>query len=643
LSTSEIEKLFKAGADDSEIVAALQESQPALRERAIALAARHLPPEVLGRFVGDDENAVLRNAALSALERQGPYAVPHLVSLSRGENAEVAMFAVQILSRIKDPTSAQALLPLLSHPDSNIAQAAIEALGALKAREAVPGLIRLLDADLWLQFAAVAALGEIGDPRAVQPLLDAIPNDMLAEPAVDALGRIASAEALPRLLALLADHDRLPLRDGLLKACALILEAHLPSPSVFTRFRRKLDEERREQGVLEYLGGLLGSEERELARAAASVALCGHLEKLYPAIVQRALSGDPEEARWTAALCRKHERALRAALVDLLRNGDPRVRRGALMCAPADPTAVPLLVPLMQDRDANVRAAACQALGRCRDVSAIPALVEHFGRGTPPESLAAAEALGSMPGQSLIALAAYLEVQEKVLPALEILEAARSPLFPDKIVELIDAPQAPVRRAALRVLMNHDEVDAEEYLVRKLQDPDESVRIEAVELLVRNGSTRAVPALVDLLVVSDDLRYHAIRALGRLHAEAAAPELERLYPRATGHERLEIVAALIRIGAPTLLAFLKARLHDAEPEVRRVAADGVARVAPASELPLLVQLAQDPDWSVRNHAGWGLGRLGLAGGREALLALVRDMEPVVARTARSALTKLPPA
>ena len=192
------------------------------------------------------------------------------------------------------------------------------------------------------------------------------------------------------------------------------------------------------------------------------------------------------------------------------------------------------------------------------------------------------------------------------------------------------------------MLVNHDEVDAEEYLVRKLQDADESVRIEAVELLVRNGSTRAVPALVDLLVVSDDLRYHAIRALGRLHAEAAAPELERLYPRATGHERLEIVAALIRIGAPTLLAFLKSRLHDAEPEVRRVAADGVARVAPASELPLLVQLAQDPDWSVRNHAGWGLGRLGLAGGREALLALVRDMEPVVARTARSALTKLPP-
>ena len=638
-----MEKAFQLGASDDEIVAALQESQPILRERAIALAARHLAPETLGRFVGDDENAVLRNAALSALERQGPYAVPHLVALARGENAEVAMFAVQILSRIKDPGSAQALLPLLEHSDSNIAQAAIEALGALKAREAVPGLIRLLDADLWLQFAAVAALGEIGDPRAVQPLLDAIPNEMLAEPAVDAIGRIAVPEALPRLLSVLADHDRLPLRDGVLKACAAILEGHPAPPSVFTRFRRKLDEERRESGLVEYLGSLLGSDEVALARAAASVALSGHLEKLYPAVVQRALSPDAEEARWTAALCRKHERAVRAALADLLQNRDARVRRGALMCAPADPASIPLLVPLMQDRDAEVRAAACQALGRCREVSAIPALVEHFGRGTPPESVAAAEALGSMPGQSLIALAPYLEEEAKVLPALEILEAARSPLFPDKIVELLDAVQAPVRRAALRVLVNHDEVDAEEQLVRKLQDLDESVRIEAVELLVRNGSTRAVPALAALLVVSDELRYHAIRALGRLRAETAAAQLERLFPRATGHERLEIVAALIRIGAPGLLPFLKSRLKDAEPEVRRVAADGLARVATASELPLLVQLAEDADWSIRNHAGWGLGRLSLPQGRDALLALVRDTEPVVARTARAALAKLPAA
>lgn len=629
-----------SGAREAEVIAALVD--PALRERAIALAARHLPPEMLGRFVGDDENAVLRNAALSALERQGPYAVPYLMQLARGENHEVAMFAVQILSRIKDPASAHALLPLLEHKDSNIAQAAIEALGGLKAREAVPGLLRLLDADLWLQFAAVAALGEIGDSRAVPGLLDAIPNEMLAEPAVEALGRIGSTEALPRLLGLLADHDRLPLRDCVLRAVAAVLEERAPPPSVFTRFRRKLDEEKLEPGLTAYLEALLASREHGLARAAASLSLWSQLEKLYPAVVKRALSADAEEARWTAALCRRHERAVRAALGDLLKHPDPQVRCGALLCAPGDASTVSIAVPMLGDSEAEVRAAACQTLGRCRDVAAIPALVERFGRGTPPESVAAAEALGSMPGQSLSPLAPYLDEPARALSTLEILETAHSPLFPDRVLELLEAPEAPVRRAALRVLVFHDEIDSEEQLVRKLQDTDESVRIEAVELLVRNGSTRAVPALIGLLFVSDDLRYHVIRALGRLRATGAAGELAQLFARAGGHERLEIVAALIRIGAPGLHEFLKERLADADAEVRRVAADGIARVATASELALLERLAQDADWTIRNHAGWGLGRLGLAQGRDALLALVRDTEPVVARTARAALAKLPP-
>ena len=625
----------------NEILAGLEDPQPAVREKAIALAARHVSPETLGKLVGNDENAVLRNSALAALERQGPYASPHLVSLARGKDLEVAMFAVQILSRIKDPSTVEALLPLVEHPDTNIAQAAIEALGALKAREAVPALIHRLDADLWLQFAAVAALGEIGDPRAVGPLLDAIPNEMLSEPAVEALGRIAAPESLPRMLALLADHDRLPLRDFVLRAAAVVLEGHAVPPSVFTRFRRKLQlgEEKQEAQLCDYLGGLIASSEKGLARAAASLALSVELEKLYPLVVQRAVEGDVEEARWTAALCRRHERALRIALLGLLQNADPRVRRAALVATHGDVITV---LPLLQDPDVAVRAAACQALGRSRDVAAIPALIDRFANGSPQEVSAAGEALGGMPGQSLLALAPFLEAPERLLSALAVLEAAKSPLFEDKVVLLLDADAGPVRRAALRVLVNLDDVDFESHLVRKLEDPDESVRIEAVELIVRNGSsTRAVPALIGLLGVGDDLRYHVIRALGRLRATAAAHSLEALFSRAGGHERLEVVAALIRIAAPGILAFLKARLAEPDPEVRRVAADGLARVATVAELPLLVQLAQDADWNIRNHAGWGLGRLGVAGGREALLSLVRDTEAVVARTARAALAKLP--
>jgi HEAT repeat protein len=54
-------------------------------------------------------------------------------------------------------------------------------------------------------------------------------------------------------------------------------------------------------------------------------------------------------------------------------------------------------------------------------------------------------------------------------------------------------------------------------------------------------------------------------------------------------------------------------------------------------LPVLERLAEDPDWDIRNSAARGLGRVGTPETRPALLTLARDVESVVAATARSAL------
>ena len=146
------------------ILAALEDPAPTVRERAIRLAARYVEPAVLGELVADGANAIRRNAGLSALERQGPYAVPHLVGMLRGDDPELLLFALQSLSRIGLAEAGPAILPLLDHPDPNVAQAAIEAAGRLRVRQAVPALSGLLGRDLWLQLAAIAALGEIGNP-----------------------------------------------------------------------------------------------------------------------------------------------------------------------------------------------------------------------------------------------------------------------------------------------------------------------------------------------------------------------------------------------------------------------------------------------------------------------------------------------
>ena len=188
------------------ILATLEDEAPTVREQAIRYAARYLEPARLVHLVANHERALLRNSAIAALERQGPYAVPPLVDVLGGTaDAELAMFTLQVLTRIGDPSSGAAVLPFVRHENQNVAQAAIEALGAFRAAEAVPDLLALMAGNLWLQLAAVNALGEIGDARAAGPLLALVPDSLLAIPAIQALGKLPAAAVAEPLAQLLCD------------------------------------------------------------------------------------------------------------------------------------------------------------------------------------------------------------------------------------------------------------------------------------------------------------------------------------------------------------------------------------------------------------------------------------------------------
>jgi HEAT repeat protein len=637
---SALEGAMGNGDREAAILTALGDPSTLVRERAIALAARHLSPEALGALLGNGENAVLRNSAFAALERQGPYAVPHLLKLTVGGDSEVAMFSVQILSLINDSSASRALLPLLDHPDRNIAQSAIEALGNVQAIEAVPALIRLLTADLWLQFAAVVALGKLGDGQAVRPLLELCTHEVLAEPAIEALGRIGSPEALRPLVEILYSNDRIPQRDQVLRAVAATLERN-PGAAAGSRIRAGLTEAGEKSGLCDWLRGLLGCDDVELARAAATVVVHLQLWELLPPVLLR--SADPEEARWTAAFFRRCRKQTQPALLELLRSEDLRVRRGALACGAFDGRAVNPLLECMKDPEADVRAAACRALGALRKPHVIPALCASLRSDSSQERTAAAHALSQMPGPRLDVLEPDLDPAldaDRIVTALEILESARSTCLADQVVTLLRDARPIIRRAALRVLRHHSGHGPDDRIVEMLADPDPSVRTEAVEALVRRRCHQAESALVALLEQADPLRYHVIRGLGRLQVASAAGKLMEIFATAPSHERIEIVAALNLIAAPGLLPFLKERLSDHDLETRRVASDGLARMATAADVAELVALSSDSDWTVRNHAAWGLGRLALPESRDLLLQLCRDVEPVVARTARVALGKL---
>ena len=72
----------------------------------------------------------------------------------------------------------------------------IDGLSQIRSTLAVEALVKVLDRDPWLRFAAVHALGEIGDQRAVSALAPLIDDESVRGAVIRAMGKIGSPEAL---------------------------------------------------------------------------------------------------------------------------------------------------------------------------------------------------------------------------------------------------------------------------------------------------------------------------------------------------------------------------------------------------------------------------------------------------------------
>ena len=305
----------------------------------------------------------------------------------------------------------------------------------------------------------------------------------------------------------------------------------------------------------------------------------------------------PIPALWPAALFALHElgdvaslhallhaqrRRLRAQAESSLEHPSPLVRALVLEHAAPDVVTDQWLIQALQDADSGVRASACRALASRHCADAAPRLVEMLKAGSDAEREAAASALAHLEADTLAPLAACLGPSaepELMIQALGVLELAGGQPLIERVIELSAHTSSSVRRAALRVLAGLPDRRVEPVLLKALGDVDPAVPAEALELLVQRGGDRAVNSLIGLLSLTDSLRFRVIRALGRLRVARAATKLESLYPACALHEQLEIIGALVLIDAPGVRAFLHARFAEAELEVRRAAARGLAALA----------------------------------------------------------------
>ena len=159
-----------------------------------------------------NKNYDVQEKAVKALVSLGADGVPALVATLSDPRAGVRAGVAAVLGKIKDPRAVPALLPLLG--DRTVRDSAALALGELGDRRAVGPLIATIEAEGaakdFKAFTSIGALGQIGGDEArntLARLLASDPRPFVRQQAVDALADTLGEADLEPLGAALNDRD----------------------------------------------------------------------------------------------------------------------------------------------------------------------------------------------------------------------------------------------------------------------------------------------------------------------------------------------------------------------------------------------------------------------------------------------------
>jgi HEAT repeat protein len=247
--------------------------------------------------------------------------------------------------------------------------------------------------------------------------------------------------------------------------------------------------------------------------------------------------------------------------------------------------AITPLAAMVRDPEAAVRLSVVRSLRELRDLAAVPALLTSTRDGDPRIRREALEGV----------LEVYVE-PEQVWPG-----------YPDVFADTFDEGPAatfadvdPAVFETLKLLLRDDEreirelaahaagilggVSISQELTLSLQDPEARVRAVAATSLGRVGTREQGRLLIPLL--SDDsprVRTRALHAIGVLAVQEAAPSLRAMSENLKGREfGLLVLQSLSRLGDPALAPYFRTLLEDPELSRRRLAVDGLARIADVS-------------------------------------------------------------
>ncbi len=286
---------------------------------------------------------------------------------------------------------------------------------------------------------------------------------------------------------------------------------------------------------------------------------------------------------------------------------------------------VPGLIKTLGDQKSDVRDAAAEALGRI-GAPAVEPLIAAFKDWDLRD--AAAEALGRIGAPAVEPLIAALQdgdqdVREYAAGALGQGRDARSV---DPLMAALKDQGILVRVAAAEALVRVG-APAVSPLIAAFHDENGEVRAAAAEALVHIGA----PAVGPLIAALQDGNVRMVSdALVHIGAPAVGPLIAALQD---GNVRAPAVGTLAHLGSPAVGPLVEA-LRDQNGDVRVAAADALDGLGwrPGSPAAGATYWAARGDWDECVQLG--------AAAVEPVMAVLRNIDPVVGRVATEALVKI---
>jgi HEAT repeat protein len=465
----------------------------------LAACAKNDDPTKAPYWIDRLEEPKQRTQALNELGKlKDKSAVPHAVKLLK-EEGDWQPEAAYTIGQLGDASAVPDLLAAIDYQVGNtrdraavrkgrINQNIARALGALKAKEGVDALLRLAGSnDDKTKEAAVRALGDVGDPRAVDALIaiaDGEKQPFIRKMAIEALGKLGDPKAVPVLVKDL--YVEVPGISFYYEARFSLLQiGEAAIPELIATMQRK------NQGVESIR---IGTDQAELAEGAIEA---------KAAFVLGSLRAKQAEDLVIASLDKYYKRFLK-------RNSEPVFASvpGAVMELAyalgnlGTAKAVKALAPIAADKGEdgpNMRLAACEALTTLGDASATKVLFAPAKSGALDLRMPAILAISRLGGGD--DLAAFDALGKGDEAAGKVVQAERVRLVAAKECKhdvacwkgkLADA-DAKVRERAAWQLGWMNAKDAIPELLKTAEDSDVMVRMAASIALGRVDGVKPEP------------------------------------------------------------------------------------------------------------------------------------------------------